>query len=416
MNIIIINDYASVNGGAAQVAVISARALADAGNNVVYIYGTGAAAPELMHKNIKLIDLKQYDLLTNPSKLNAFFVGIWNQHNATTLSEILKDYSPKDTVVHIHAWVKALSPSVLKSTIDSGLPHVVTLHDYFSACPNGGFYNFQSKTICTKKPLSYDCITTHCDVRNYPQKLWRVTRQCITKNAGMPTKIENFIYVSEFSKKILEPFLSKNSNLWKINNPIDISKAPPGNAALSEAITYVGRLAAEKGVELFAEAAKTAKAQARFVGAGELLDSLRKIYPAAEFTGWADRGTVCEYIKNSRAIVVPSMLYETQGMVVVEAAALGIPCIVSDSCAGRDFVEPNVTGLWFKGGDSTSLSKAILRLKNDPDFAAQLGKRAYDAYWASPPDLKTHVTALSCCYESMIQNHKVNNRQEPAYQ
>ena len=113
MKIIIVNDYASVQGGAAQVAVASARGLADVGYDVTFVYGTGQADPILNHSNIELICLEQYDLLSNPSKLNAMKVGIWNRPVEMKIDKILDQYDKKNTIVHLHSWVKSLSASAV---------------------------------------------------------------------------------------------------------------------------------------------------------------------------------------------------------------------------------------------------------------------------------------------------------------
>lgn len=409
MNIIIANDYATVNGGSAQVAVVSARALADAGHRIYFVFSAGSPALELNHKNITLIDLEQFDLLTNPNKLNAAIIGVWNSNIGSKTKKLLANFSNKDTIIHIHSWVKSLSNSFLHTVIKSKFPYVITLHDYFTVCPNGGFFNYQTKKICTLKPMSVQCLKSNCDARSYSQKIWRFSRQAVTYKLGIPKKVSNYIYVSDFSLKLLTPYFSDSSTLWNVPNPIDIKRLPAATPDQNEHFTFVGRLALEKGVELFARASEIAGAKARFVGSGEMEDDLKRINPTADFTGWANRETVTRYIKQSRAVVVPSLLYETQGMVVAESAALGVPCIVADTCAGRDFVVDGVTGLWFKGGDSSSLAVAVEKLKNDPALAEKLGKNAYDRYWAQPPNINAHVDALISCYTSIISTSVTNS-------
>ncbi|MFP3515253.1 glycosyltransferase family 4 protein [Pseudomonas sp. SIMBA_077] len=402
MNIIIANDYAAVNGGAAQVAVVSARALADSGHNVYYVFASGDAAKALEHKNIKLINFEQFDLLNNPSRMSAAIIGIWNNDIAAKAKKFLKQFSATDTIIHIHGWVKSLSTSFLHVVLESKLPHVITLHDYFSACPNGGFYNYKSREICKLTAMSRSCLGSNCDVRSYSQKLWRFTRQVITAQIGVPKKISNFIYVSNFSRDILSPYFSNHSKLWNVPNPIDVEKLEPASPEHSEYFTYVGRLSAEKGVELFAHASSIIKAKARFVGSGELEEHLKSVNSDAEFTGWSNRESVTKHIRNSRAVVVPSLLYETQGMVVAETAAVGVPCIVADTCAGRDFVDDGVTGLWFKGGDVYSLNEAIKKLRDNKELAQEMGKNAYTKYWNNPPTIDAHLEALIACYQSII--------------
>lgn len=403
LNIVIINDYAHVQGGAAQVAVESARGLAQAGHNVIYVYGSGDPSDRLLHENVMLVGLEQYDLLSNPDRIDAALKGIWNREVELRVSELFRGLTRANTVIHVHSWVKSLSISAVSVALKSDLPIVVTLHDYFSACPNGGFYNYQTQSACTLNPLSTACLATHCDARSYPQKLWRYARQIVTKLRGMPGSIKHFIHVSEFSRQILAPHLPSDATFWDVPNPIDTRERLPQTPSVSSAITYIGRLSLEKGVDLFADALEHCRIRLRLVGDGDMKETMALQLPEAEFTGWADRAEVDHYIGDSRAIVFPSRWYETQGMVIAEAASQGVPCIVSDACAGRDFVEHEVTGLWFRSGDARDLAAAMQRLRDDPVFADQLGKEAYARFWESPPTLEKHIEHLMACYRGILQ-------------
>lgn len=402
MNIIIVNDYASVQGGAAQVAVSSARGLADLGYKVHYVFAVGPAAPELIHPNIVLVDFNQYDLLSHPSRAKAAVLGVWNYSVEKKAIDFLSGFASNNTIVHIHSWVKALSSSVVSACLREKFPVVLTLHDYFTACPNGGFYNFQNKSACHLEAMSTACLLSNCDSRSYPQKLWRFFRQIVTDRSGVPSDVSNFIYVSEFSKNILKSYLPESANFWNVPNPIDIERKKVSNPSRSDVFTFVGRFSPEKGAELFAQAASSLDVKTRFVGGGELFSTLQSILPDSEFTGWADRRSVSSFISNSRAVVFPSHLYETQGMVVAEAAALGIPCIVSDACAGRDFVVNGVTGIWFKSGDLDSLKVAIKALDTSAELAEAMGNAAYERYWANAPTLERHVEGLLACYSGIL--------------
>ena len=406
LNIVIINDYAHVQGGAAQVAIESARGLALAGHRVTFVYGSGSGSvsDQLRHENIALLELGQHDLLSNPSRLDAACKGIWNRMVEVKLSQFFPQLPRDKTIIHIHTWVKSLSVSAVTAASKSGLPVVVTLHDYFSVCPNGGFYNYQTQSACTLKPLSRACLVTNCDARSYPQKLWRYARQIVTTLAGMPRNVQHFIYVSEFSRQILAPHLpTTDATFWNVPNPIDTQRYSPRKPSDSSVISYIGRLSREKGADLFAAAACYGRFQARLVGDGELKAELTAKNPNAEFTGWVDRSAVDYYIGTSRAIVFPSRCYETQGMVVAEAAAQGVPCIVSDACAGRDFVEHEATGLWFRNGDAKDLAAAMQRLYDNPKLADKLGQGAYEQFWKSPPTIDRHIQVLTSCYSQILR-------------
>jgi glycosyltransferase involved in cell wall biosynthesis len=88
--------------------------------------------------------------------------------------------------------------------------------------------------------------------------------------------------------------------------------------------------------------------------------------------------------------------------VVAEAAALGIPSIVSDGCAARDGVVDGITGLLFRSGDIDDLAQKIAMLNSDPTLALRLGQAAYSKYWANPSTLDSHVQELLECYRRIM--------------
>ena len=67
-----------------------------------------------------------------------------------------------------------------------------------------------------------------------------------------------------------------------------------------------------------------------------------------------------------------------KALVVLEAAAKGVPAIVSDGCAARDLIV-HETGLFFRNGDIADLAEKISALQ-DPKLAEDLGRRAYERY------------------------------------
>jgi len=403
MNIIIINDYASVQGGAAQVAVASAIGLAKAGYKLSFIYASGEADEKLIHSNIRLIPLHQYDLLSNPKRLNAMKIGIWNSEVFAKISNILKDYNKKETIIHIHSWVKALSISALGAIDKAGFSSVLTLHDYFSICPNGGLYNYQRQSICQLKPMSLGCLASNCDMRSYPQKLWRFARQLSYTYINFPKNFKYFIRVSDFSQKLLAPHLPKASVFYSVPNPIDIPKLPPALVQNNQIFSYIGRLSAEKGVALLSDLEHI---PLRFIGQGEEEAKLKIQHPHAHFTGWVNREQIKEYLQQSRALIFPSQLYETQGLSVIEALAMGVPSIVASSSSASDFIEDGVTGLLFASGDKEDLKAKVQMLQNNPQLAKKLGQNAYERYWQNPRDISYHIKTLLETYKAILNQEQ----------
>ena len=138
---------------------------------------------------------------------------------------MLKTLDKEETIIHIHGWTKALSSSVFDIAFKMKFKIVLTLHDYFTACPNGGYFNYKENEICNLKPLSWKCIKCNCDSRNYGFKMYRIIRQFIqNKIVKLNDKLEYAISISEFSEKILKSTLGKNTKIIRVYNPIDIKE------------------------------------------------------------------------------------------------------------------------------------------------------------------------------------------------
>jgi glycosyltransferase involved in cell wall biosynthesis len=402
MTIVVLSDFAHVNGGAAQVALSSAAALAGRGHRVVLFSAVGPIADELRRGVVEVVCTGQQEILADPNRFRAAVQGIWNWRAARALAARLDAMDPARTVVHVHGWTKALSSSVIRAAIRKGFRVICTLHDYFVACPNGGFFNYQTGTVCGLRPLGRACITSHCDQRSYPHKAWRVVRQVVQRTAGaVPSGIKHFIAVSEFSARILRPFLPQGSSCYLVPNPIESVPDRRVDIRSNTAYLSVGRVSKEKGVLLFAQAAKASGYPAVFVGDGEYGEELKRLHPGAEITGWLSREGVQERLGRARALVFPSLLYEAQPLAVLEAASRGVPAIVPDSCAARESVEDGVTGLWFRGGDVEDLIRKMAMLQ-DGNFADALGLGAYRRYWRNPPGMAEHVRALEDVYRRAL--------------
>src|ERR1035438_1919818 len=151
--IVIVNDYSYVNGGAGQIALSSARELARRGHSVILFSAVGPPDPSLAEAGVHIVCTDQPDILNNPNRIGAAVQGIWNSRSAKSMEALLGTLDPRKTLVHIHGWSKAISSSVAPAVLAHGASLVVTVHDYFLVCPNGGLFNYVSNTICHLSPL-----------------------------------------------------------------------------------------------------------------------------------------------------------------------------------------------------------------------------------------------------------------------
>ena len=402
MTIVICVDHASITGGQAKVAFDSACGLVAAGHRAILFAAAGPVAPELAAAGVEVVCLGQADLLGASSRVAGAMQGIWNFAAEKALSELLATLPRSSTVIHVHGWAKALSPSIARPIRASGLPAVYTIHEYFLFCPNGGFYNYPRNEVCHLQPLSAACWATNCDSRSYSRKLWRNVRLSIAHGvAGLRDVFSEYICISDLQREIVAPFLPLHTRMHSISNPIAAENLGPKVDAAAGDFTFVGRLSPEKGCFVFAEAARLAGVTPIFVGDGPIAEELRARYPEAKITGWQEPAAARAAMRAARALIFPSLWYEGQPLTVLEAKAMGTPVIVSDVCAGREAIADGITGLWFRSGDAADLARAIGALRDDITVAAMSGA-AHSVYWADPPTLGAHVSRIEAVYRGAI--------------
>lgn len=401
-NLIILNDYGFINGGAAQVAVQTAVLAARSGIKVYFFCAVPPFDAGLQQEaNIEVICTNQADILTNTNRLEAVTHGLWNFNAQQKFRQLLERLQPDNTVVHVHGWTKALSHSVIHEAQKKHFPVLITLHDYFVACPNGGFYNYQKEQVCPLRALSPACVLTHCDSRNYAQKMWRVMRSVNQKHlARVPAGIRDFICLSNTSLNILKPYLPANSRIHLLPSPVNVSQQERVKAGKNKVLYAVGRLSPEKGFDLLASACNALQLPLVFVGDGGFKNALESLNPSAQFTGWLSHEAVMQELTRARALVVPSRQYETQGLVTGEAAARGIPVVVADSTAAAENVEHGITGLRFKINDVDDLSNKLIEL-NDDALVEKMSRSAYDRFWKTRQSQEQYFIELEKIYAGM---------------
>lgn len=398
--VVLVVDHGYVSGGQSKVAIESAIGLKTAGARPIFFCACGPVDARLHDAGVETILLEQQDMLSHSSRLAASAQGMWNARAADALARALAPLPRDETIVHVHGWAKALSPSIAVPIRASGLRAVYTNHEYFLFCPNGGFYDYRADEICGRRPLSLSCWSRNCDSRSYPIKLWRNARLAFAQRIGLAACFSDFVLISDLQERLLEPCLPRSARRHRVCNPVDV--APLGEkTSVSGEFLFVGRLSAEKGAALFARAARAAGVTPTLIGDGPIAGEIARDFPEARLLGWRAPTEVRAAMRAARALVFPSLWYEGQPLTVLEAKALGAPVIVSDACASRDEIADGVEGLWFKSGDAASLATSIERLKDDA-LAHRFGAAAYRSYWANPPTLQRHVDETLRVYRKML--------------
>jgi len=93
-----------------------------------------------------------------------------------------------------------------------------------------------------------------------------------------------------------------------------------------------------------------------------------------KFLGYkSEIGTV---LRGADLLVVPSVIEESFGRVVVEAFASGVPVVATKSGALTEIIDDGIDGLLVPPRDSRTLQEAMSRVINNPDLAYQFTLRA----------------------------------------
>lgn len=409
MRTVIISDFGSVNGGAAKVAIESARGLAEAGVEIVFACAIGPVSERLDHPRISVEHFAGEEVWQVRSKLAAARQGIWNARAYTFLSDLLARQPRGETLVHLHQWTKVFSPAAIAAAGESGLPVALTVHDYFSFCPVGGYFDFKANALCHRRPMSIGCMACNCDRSSYPHKLVRVARQFRSNRAMSKLKAPLFIHVSDFACRFATPFLPEQARHVVIENMIDEPKHAPVDAARNHHALFLGRFTQEKAVDELAKAARAADMPIRFVGEGPLAGDIARINPKAEIRGWVPPERVFEEIARARCLVSPSLWYEPGPLVVAEARSIGVPVIVTRSTGAAGWVADGEDGILVDSGDAAGLADALVRLKDD-GHAGTMGAAAYRSYWAAPLTTARHVERTVECYRCLMLEKRASAR------
>jgi len=141
-------------------------------------------------------------------------------------------------------------------------------------------------------------------------------------------------------------------------------------------LLWVGRISPEKGLD--ALAASYAALRARrvdvhlvIVGEGPYRERLRELAPDASFLGVKTGAELAAIFASADAFLFPGHA-ETFGQTVLEAAASGLPAVVSAGSGTEDAMIRDVTALSVAPGDARGFVAAVDQLLDDRDRHARM--------------------------------------------
>lgn len=140
-------------------------------------------------------------------------------------------------------------------------------------------------------------------------------------------------------------------------------------------VGYVGRVAAEKRVDLLPSIAALPDTRLVVVGTGPAHASLRRSTPSAAHLGWRT-GTALGAAMASLDVLVNPGADETFCQTVQEGLASGVPVVAAAAGGPLDLVQHGHNGLLVEPGSARALARAVGALARDPELRAALAERA----------------------------------------
>ncbi|MBK5930991.1 glycosyltransferase [Halochromatium salexigens] len=178
---------------------------------------------------------------------------------------------------------------------------------------------------------------------------------------------------------------------------------------------YVGRIAAEKHVDLAIEAfdrIRRARPDSRcvLVGDGPELAHLRRQHPDHVYTGAKVGAALSAHYASADLFVFPS-LTETFGNVLTEALASGLAPIAFDYAAAREHLHHGQNGYSVPMADRTAFLAQAERAVSDPEQLKRLGQEARHTAetlsWERViRDLEHHLFSVIDCAGNQGERHE----------
>ena len=288
-------------------------------------------------------------------------------------------------VVHVHNFFPTLSPSVYDACRSAGVAVVQTLHNYRLVCANGLL--FRSGRACT------ECLGRTWGLPAVLHGCYRGSRMGSAAVAAMigvhrvrgtwGRRVDRFIALTEFARALF----AEQAGIPREKIAVKPNAAPDsgeGDGAGGFAL-YVGRLSPEKGLEtLLGGAARGLGMPLVVAGTGPLQPQVEAAQRDGklEYVGRQDAEGVQSLMRRARLLLIPSVCFEGQPLVVPEAFSAGLPIAASRIGSLETLIEENSNGLLFETGNPQALAETVRHFAANPVREPAMRRRARETYEA----------------------------------
>ncbi len=308
-------------------------------------------------------------------KVRAAVSGIHAPATVHEAAEVAERFRPD--LVHTHELYPLISPFVLPRIMRLGIPIVHSCYDFRLTCPVATHFNHGQVCHRCVGGREYRAVLDNCRDNRAESIAYAVRNAVARKFDLFRANVSGFIVPSAFSRDWLERDVAIDPARITIVPCVIETPSSPADPALGEYIAYAGRFVPEKGVELLIEAARRTGLPVRLAGNQENHPAIRPGDPVSCVLT-PSRDDLVRFYRGARFLVVPSLWYETFGIVAAEAMGNGIPVLAARLGALPTTILDGVTGLMFEPRSIDDLAATMLRLWNSPDLCRRLGQAGHD--------------------------------------
>jgi glycosyltransferase involved in cell wall biosynthesis len=382
--ILLVNNQHYYGGGNSTDYLNTAALLREKGHEVAFFAmdsSKNLADPnaDLFVSHIDFQELHGHKNLANSLKVLARV--IYSPEASRKFCRLLERFQPD--LVHLHNIHHHLSPSIIYAARKRKIPVIWRLHDYKSICPNTHYLIDRTGEICEAcgKGHYFSAIFRRCKKDSVLASAMAVLEKYAHDCLKIDRHIAYFLAPSRFlqGKYLQQGFPEQKLKYLPLFVPNEMFQSGGSDEGY---FLFLGKVEALKGVFPLLEAARSLP-QIRLLLAGGVREPLSGqlaglLPPNAEFLGMKDRKGVQHLLAGARALIVPSIWYENQPFVILEAFAAGKPVIASDLGGMTELVKHGERGLLTPPRDAEALAGAMKRLWDDPAWAVEMGHQAQE--------------------------------------
>lgn len=308
----------------------------------------------------------------NSSRLNIYdILSFFLKRNLNTnrnLLNVLNEFKPDVVYVH-NTWFK-VSLGIFKILEKKNIKVILKVHNFRYECSRHLFS--KSHLVNNKKcdACGFSKPFLFIFNRYYPESfvksiflyLYSLKYFDILKNYKI-----TILAVNEFHKNKLIEFGVNEEKIKVFNNPMNFAHG--AHIKKGDSVVYAGRISKEKGIEELIDAWKASNLsnfKLYIIGEGELKSKLENSNEGTNiiFLGRLSNESVLNYIKNAKAVITATKLYEGQPRLLCEASSLGTVSIYP-SFGGMDEFFPEDYKFSFEQFNYQDLTRTINLLEDE---------------------------------------------------